>query len=109
MSTNPKTRSDAPALIPEELGAIISQQVPIPTIGIGAGRQTDGQVLVVNDVLGITGRSFRHNRRYQEFGRLLRETAAQFKADVEDGEFPGAENALHMAADELETVKRRFG
>ena len=55
-------------LVPEEVAAAITRRLAIPTIGIGAGRHVDGQVLVVPDVLGITEREFRHNRRYGEGG-----------------------------------------
>jgi 3-methyl-2-oxobutanoate hydroxymethyltransferase len=92
-------------LIPEELGGLVSRRVPIPTIGIGAGRETDGQVLVINDVLGLNQRSFRHNRRYRDLGTPLREAVANYRRDVQDGAFPSYENASHMPEEALEAVR----
>ncbi|PNG26516.1 3-methyl-2-oxobutanoate hydroxymethyltransferase [Methylocella silvestris] len=89
-------------MIPEEVAAEITRAVRAPTIGIGAGRRTDGQVLVMTDVLGFGGRNFRHNRRYQEVGRLMRDAASAYARDVHDGDFPAEENLVHMAPDELE-------
>ena len=96
-------------LIPEELGALVSRRIPIPTIGIGAGRQTDGQVLVVHDMLGIGQRPFRHNRRYDEFGTRMRTAIGRYRDEVRGGQFPGAENASHMAEDALAEVNRSLG
>jgi 3-methyl-2-oxobutanoate hydroxymethyltransferase len=93
-------------LVPEELGALISQDVAIPTIGIGAGRATDGQVLVITDVFGFTERRFRHNRRYAEIGQAMREAARRYRDDVRGGGFPGPENAAHMPHEELEAIRR---
>jgi 3-methyl-2-oxobutanoate hydroxymethyltransferase len=88
-------------LIPEEVAAGITQAIAAPTIGIGAGRMTDGQVLVVNDLLGVTGTNFRHNRRYAEFGMLSAEALANYIRDVRERRFPGEENAFHLPQDEI--------
>jgi 3-methyl-2-oxobutanoate hydroxymethyltransferase len=88
-------------LVPEEVAAAVTARVGIPTIGIGSGRNTDGQVLVICDVLGYTAENFRHNRRYQEVGRLMREAALSYVRDVRTREFPTEAHAVHMAAEEL--------
>jgi 3-methyl-2-oxobutanoate hydroxymethyltransferase len=88
-------------LIPEELAAAITKAVAAPTIGIGAGRGTDGQVLVIPDLLGTTGANFRHNRRYAELGDVMREAVTAYAADVRNHRFPGPENAFFMPKDEL--------
>jgi 3-methyl-2-oxobutanoate hydroxymethyltransferase len=88
-------------LIPEELAGLVTRTIAIPTIGIGAGRETDGQVLVVNDMLGLTPRSFRHNRRFQALGPSVAAGLRSFRDAVERRDFPGPENATHMPADEL--------
>ncbi len=87
-------------LVPEELAARITRDVNAVTIGIGAGAQTDGQVLVVNDLAGITAREFKHNRRYGAVGAELQGAVAAYTKDVRAGAFPAAENAFHMADEE---------
>jgi 3-methyl-2-oxobutanoate hydroxymethyltransferase len=77
--------------VPAELAARITSEVRFPTIGIGAGAETDGQVLVLHDLLGLdTSRSPRFVRRYIEGERLLTCALNQFDADVKDAEFPTA-------------------
>ena len=76
--------------IPTSLAARITEQVPIPTIGIGAGPQCDGQVLVVHDMLGLI-EQFRPRfvRHYAELGQQIRAAVAAYVADVAEGRFPG--------------------
>ena len=69
-------------LIPEVVAARVTQAINAPTIGIGAGRYTDGQVLVITDLLGLTGASFRHNRRYAELGPLIGTAINSYVRDV---------------------------
>jgi 3-methyl-2-oxobutanoate hydroxymethyltransferase len=88
-------------LVPEELAEKVTKSVTAPTIGIGAGRKTDGQVLVITDVLGFTRANYHHNRRYQDFGRLMVEAAQAYVADVRKKIFPAAENLFSMNKDEL--------
>jgi 3-methyl-2-oxobutanoate hydroxymethyltransferase len=88
-------------LIPEEVAERITKAIRAPTIGIGAGRYTDGQVLVICDVLGYTDAPFRHNRRYQAVGEAVRTAARHYIEEVHNGAFPGAGNVFHMPKDEL--------
>lgn len=88
-------------LVPEEVATRITGLVAAPTIGIGAGRGTDGQVLVVNDMLGLNDRTFRHNRRHAELGQLIRSATAAYCEAVRSGAFPAADNVFHMPAAEL--------
>ena len=76
--------------IPSSLAARITEQVPIPTIGIGAGPHCDGQVLVIHDMLGLI-EQFRPKfvRRYAELGQQIRAAVAAYVADVAEGRFPG--------------------
>ncbi len=77
--------------IPAELGAKISRELAIPTIGIGAGPECDGQVLVINDLLGLTaGRLPRFVKQYAALGEAIREAAAKYCEEVRSGEFPSA-------------------
>jgi 3-methyl-2-oxobutanoate hydroxymethyltransferase len=87
-------------LVPQELAARITGAVKAVTIGIGAGAQTDGQVLVVNDLAGITLRDFKHNRRYGAVGDALRAAVAAYASDVRAGAFPTAGHAFSMGDDE---------
>jgi 3-methyl-2-oxobutanoate hydroxymethyltransferase len=75
--------------IPRELAAKITAQVPIPTIGIGAGPNCDGQVLVLHDLLGlIEGFKPKFARRYAELGEQIRAAVTGYVADVAEGRFP---------------------
>ncbi|MFO1104108.1 MAG: 3-methyl-2-oxobutanoate hydroxymethyltransferase [Methylocystis sp.] len=93
-------------LVPQELAARITQAVKAPTIGIGAGAATDGQVLVVNDLAGITMREFKHNRRYGAVGAALSEAVSAYARDVRAGRFPEEAHAFHMADEERAAFER---
>ncbi|HUI22457.1 MAG TPA: 3-methyl-2-oxobutanoate hydroxymethyltransferase [Methylocella sp.] len=88
-------------LVPEEVGEWVTKTVKAPTIGIGAGRKTDGQVLVISDVLGFGNMNFRHNRRYQDVGALLVEAVRAYVLDVRSKNFPAEDNVFPMEKDEL--------
>ena len=91
--------------ITEEVSQIITGTLDIPTIGIGAGRYCDGQVLVINDVLGM-GTLFKHAKRYQDYDHLTFEAISQYIYDVENGDFPRDENVSHIAPDKLARVQK---
>jgi 3-methyl-2-oxobutanoate hydroxymethyltransferase len=75
--------------VPTELAARITSQVQFPTIGIGAGAGTDGQVLVLHDLLGLSnGHTPRFVRKYMDGKRLLTCALNQFDADVKNEQFP---------------------
>lgn len=79
--------------IPAELSRQITQTVAIPTIGIGAGPHTDGQIQVSPDILGLTsGFVPRHAKRFANLAETIREAYANYVADVQNGSFPGPEN-----------------
>jgi 3-methyl-2-oxobutanoate hydroxymethyltransferase len=81
--------------IPSALAAKVTQTLAIPTIGIGAGVQCDGQVLVVHDMLGLS-RGHRKPRFVKEFaqlGALVIDAARRYAAEVEAGTFPDAEHS----------------
>jgi len=75
--------------IPAELAGKISRSIDIPTIGIGGGSQTDGQVLVTHDLLGLT-KDFhpRFLRRYLELFDTIKEAMQEYIVDVRNGDFP---------------------
>ena len=75
--------------IPAELGKRVSEELHIPTIGIGAGGATDGQVLVAHDMLGITQAfSPRFLRRYADLGTAISEAVCHYVDDVKSRDFP---------------------
>ena len=89
--------------VPDELAALITEEIPVPTIGIGAGPDCDGQVLVYHDVLGLhDGRLPRFVRKYAELGDIAADAVERFFTDVRKGEFPGDgesyRNGLQVAA-----------
>lgn len=76
--------------VPAELGARITSELRIPTIGIGAGAGTDGQVLVLHDLWGVdSSRTPRFVRQYIDGERLLTDALDRYDADVKEGGFPG--------------------
>jgi len=80
--------------ITKELGKEISESIRIPTIGIGAGLSCDGQILVVNDILGLF-EEFKPKfvRRYAELGKEIRRACERYREDVKSGKFPSDEES----------------
>lgn len=74
--------------MPEDLAGEITESLSIATIGIGAGRYTDGQVLVFHDLLGFSEKTPRFVRRYEELGDLALAALRRYKEDVVKGNFP---------------------
>jgi 3-methyl-2-oxobutanoate hydroxymethyltransferase len=81
--------------IPAELGGEISRSMTIPTIGIGAGPECDGQVLVVNDLLGLSERLPKLAKAYADLTHEIDAAARAFASDVESGAFPDDEHSYH--------------
>jgi 3-methyl-2-oxobutanoate hydroxymethyltransferase len=86
--------------LPARLGAFITERLRIPTVGIGAGPGTDGQVLVVHDILGLSGQVPRFAKRYVDLGQAMVEAMAAFRKDVTDRAFPGPEHAYGLPDEE---------
>ncbi|MCX7882546.1 MAG: 3-methyl-2-oxobutanoate hydroxymethyltransferase [Brevinematales bacterium] len=81
----------------EEAARLITDMVSLPTIGIGAGRYTDGQVLVITDMLGYEpDRTYRHNKVYANLYETIFRAVLQYKEEVEMGIFPAEENVFHQ-------------
>ena len=82
-------------LIPAALAGRISQSLTIPTIGIGAGPQCDGQVLVLHDMLGLneqfTPKFLKH---YGQLGQTVREAVRAYASDVREGKYPSKEHSF---------------
>jgi 3-methyl-2-oxobutanoate hydroxymethyltransferase len=84
--------------VPDVLAAAITTRVEAPTIGIGAGADVDGQVLVFHDVLGLgdDGPAPKFVRRYADLGDAAVEAVERFFEDVQKGEFPSDAEAYHL-------------
>jgi 3-methyl-2-oxobutanoate hydroxymethyltransferase len=82
--------------IPESLAKKITENVKAPTIGIGAGKHCDGQVLVINDMLGLD-ESFKpkYVRRYAHLNEVIKDAVARFMEDVSAGNYPDKEHTYH--------------
>lgn len=79
--------------VPRQVGALITRTVNIPTIGIGAGPDCDGQILVSHDVLGLSdGKTPRFVKRYANLGDQMATAFANYRKDVETGSFPSDEH-----------------
>ncbi len=77
--------------VPADLAGDLTERLSIPTIGIGAGPDCDGQVLVFHDLLGLEDRLRpKFVRRYATLGRTAADALAAFVEDVRQGEFPNA-------------------
>jgi 3-methyl-2-oxobutanoate hydroxymethyltransferase len=79
--------------MPSELGAEITSELHIPTIGIGAGGRTDAQVLVINDLLGLNETIPKLAKKYADLRSVMSEAVTSFVHDVEAGTFPDQEHS----------------
>jgi 3-methyl-2-oxobutanoate hydroxymethyltransferase len=96
--------------IPAELAAIVTAELHVPTIGIGAGAGCDGQVQVFHDLLGLGGDFVpRHAKRYADVGSVIREAVSEYADEVRDGEFPGDAQGTKMDPAALSEVRRALG
>jgi 3-methyl-2-oxobutanoate hydroxymethyltransferase len=95
--------------IPRELAALITRELRIPTIGIGAGPDCDGQILVVNDILGLTFSSVpKFARQYANLAELISSAAREYCTDVRRGSFPSDAESYHMPESKLSSKDINF-
>jgi 3-methyl-2-oxobutanoate hydroxymethyltransferase len=93
--------------VPAPVAARITEVLTVPTIGIGSGKDCDGQVLVLHDLLGLyQGRSPRFVKRYAELGEAIQDALERFAADVRSGSFPGEEHTYAMPEEELTAFEK---
>jgi 3-methyl-2-oxobutanoate hydroxymethyltransferase len=86
--------------VPRELAAELTRELQIPTIGIGAGPDCDGQVLVFHDLVGLTqGSSPKFARRYANLAPEISRAASEFCEDVRQGRFPSDAESYHLSSD----------
>jgi 3-methyl-2-oxobutanoate hydroxymethyltransferase len=97
--------------IPREVAAMITAEVGAPTIGIGAGPECDGQVMVIHDVLNLTfGAPAKFVRRYGDAAGLITNAVRAFREDVKSLQYPSDEESYHLPKETkagLETVLER--
>jgi 3-methyl-2-oxobutanoate hydroxymethyltransferase len=92
--------------IPREVAALITQEIEIPTIGIGAGPDCDGQVLVFHDLLGLSfSPPAKFVRRYADVGAVISTALEAFKGDVKSGGYPSDAESYHLSKDTLSTLQ----
>ena len=91
--------------IPETLASRITREVRIPTIGIGAGKECDGQVLVYHDMVGLFERfTPKFVKQYITLGPMILDALKEYKNEVEEGMFPGEEHTFTMSKEEAEKI-----
>jgi 3-methyl-2-oxobutanoate hydroxymethyltransferase len=96
--------------VPAEIGAMVTERVRIPVIGIGAGAATGGQVLVYHDLLGLgEGKLPRFVRAYATARETLVDAVRRWAEDVRTGRYPSAEESYGIAPDVLAQVRDRLG
>jgi 3-methyl-2-oxobutanoate hydroxymethyltransferase len=82
-------------MVPGEVAKTVTKELSIPTVGIGAGPDTDAQVLVWQDMAGLrTGKAPRFVKRYADLAGILGDATRRFSDDVRNGEFPAAEHTF---------------
>jgi 3-methyl-2-oxobutanoate hydroxymethyltransferase len=94
--------------IPRELAARITAELRIPTIGIGAGPDCDGQVLVIHDLVGLSfGHQPKFARRYANVGEMISRAAAEYCHDVQQGAFPADQESYHVRPEQAPALVAR--
>jgi 3-methyl-2-oxobutanoate hydroxymethyltransferase len=88
--------------VTEETGKRVTEAVDVPTIGIGAGRHVDGQVLVITDMLGLGGEAFKLSKQYADLDAEIRSAVESYVSEVKAGEFPAEENVYDPVDDDSE-------
>jgi 3-methyl-2-oxobutanoate hydroxymethyltransferase len=92
--------------VPAALASLITRRLRVPTIGIGAGADCDGQVLVTHEMLGLfDGFGLPFGRRYADVGALIGQAVRAYAADMQSGAFPGPENSFPIDASILRELE----
>ena len=93
--------------IPADLAALITKKLTIPTIGIGAGNQTDGQVLVYQDMLGMYGEMQpKFVKRYADLGAEMNSAIQHYKTEIQQEQFPAAEHTVSIAPEIIAALEK---
>lgn len=96
--------------VPPEVGAIIASRANIPVIGIGAGPNVDGQLLIIHDALGFFDAfTPKFVKKYADLNAVILKALDEYKQDVEDGGFPSEEHCYKLKDGELDRIKNKLG
>ena len=87
--------------VAELLAARITKQIPIPTIGIGASAACDGQILVLEDMLGLSPRVPKFVKKFAELGTAIEDAVKDYVEQVRSREFPGADHVYSMRGEKV--------
>ncbi len=93
--------------VPDVVARMVTEALPVPTIGIGAGPWCDGQVLVLHDLLGLDGPAPRFVRRYARLGEEAVAAVSAFAADVRAGRFPSYDESYHLPEEGAQRLASR--
>jgi 3-methyl-2-oxobutanoate hydroxymethyltransferase len=94
-------------LVPAALAQLVTERIPVPTIGIGAGPHCDGEVQVLHDILGLfPDFTPRHTKRYAELGAAMREAATAYMSDVRERAFPTEKQSSAIEPAIIEALRR---
>jgi 3-methyl-2-oxobutanoate hydroxymethyltransferase len=93
--------------VPDRIAELITKKIKIPTIGIGAGKFCDGQVLVIHDMLGLFERySPKFVKKYINLSPMITQAIEEYKKEVEGGRFPSAEHSFTIKEEELRKLNK---
>lgn len=92
--------------VPEKVAQIVQKLLQIPVIGIVAGRYCDGQVLVINDLLGINDFKPRHMKQYEQYYDKTFNAVNKYKNEVQSRSFPQKDHVFLIKKEELEKIKQ---
>ena len=96
--------------VPAPLGKLVSEAVKVPIIGIGAGPDVDGQVLVIHDVVGLFDRFVpKFVKQFTHVRTIILDAMKEYKKEVLEGTFPGPEHSFKMAEETLAELKKIIG
>ncbi len=90
--------------VPKQIGNRITEELDIPTIGIGAGPHCDGQVLVFHDLLGLSDFTPSFVKEYADLKSSIKEAIGDFKKEVKSGDFPTSKHSYGMEKEELDRL-----
>ncbi|MDD5166692.1 MAG: 3-methyl-2-oxobutanoate hydroxymethyltransferase [Candidatus Omnitrophica bacterium] len=92
--------------VPDKIAQMVTQKIKIPTIGIGAGVNCDGQVLVIHDLLGLFDRyTPKFVKKYINLSPLIAKAIEEYRDEVVQGKFPGQEHSFSIKEEELKKLK----
>lgn len=96
-------------MVPEESAKYISENLSIPTIGIGAGKYCDGQVLVIDDILGkYPGNIPKFVKQYANIKEIMKDAISKYNKDVKSGEFPTKEYSFNLTEEERDKLEHNI-